>query len=101
MAMNYEEAREFSLHPIKASDYLYTRDFSTFDYLFEQFKEFLIGELTTIIGDIETGSVDPNAFAVRKRISNLKTMHYDLHKKCKDYAYHTGINLISRNNYNL
>lgn len=99
--MTYEEAYEFSQHPIKASDYQYTRDLATFDYLLDEFKKFLIRELTTIIRDIEEGNIPPESFATRKRISNLKTMHYDLHKKCSDFAYHTGIHLISNNKYNL
>ncbi len=100
--MDYEEALEFSLHPVKASDIRYTPgDTTTFDYLFSEFKSFLISELNTIIRDIESDVVDPESFEIRKRISNLKTMWYDCHKKCANFAYHTGINLIPNNKYNL
>ncbi len=101
MAYTYEDAREFSEHPIKAYDPFYTRDITMFDYHFSMFREFLIRELKAIIRDIDEGTIDPNCFDTRKEIANLKSLWYTVHKKCQAYASHTGINLISKNNYNL
>lgn len=92
----HEDADEFSRHPIKAYDPFYTRDFAMFDYHYDLFKRYLVRELRIIISDIETEKVDPNSLETRKRISYLHSMRESVERKCKAYAYHTGINLISR-----
>ena len=100
MALEYthEDAVEFSSHPVKAYDPFYTRDFSMFDYHYDMFKKYLVKRLNSIIIAIECGEVDPNNLRVRKDISELYTMRDNVERKCKAYAYHTGINLISRTN---
>ena len=94
----YEDAREFSEHPVKAYDPFYTRDFAMFDYHFDLFTKFLIKSLRGIIHSIELGEIDPDSLATRREISNLYAMRHNVEVKCNAYAYHTGINLISRTN---
>ena len=93
---SYEEAREFSEHPVKAFDPFYTRDFAMFDYHLDMFKKFLITRLRNIIDELETFQRDPESIETRKEISNLYSMKHQVVSKCEAYALHTGINLLTR-----
>lgn len=95
---SYEDAREFSEHPVKAYDPFYTRDFAMFDYHFDMFTKFIIKSLRGIIHSIEQGDLAPDSLATRKQIADLYTMRHNVETKCHAYALHTGINLITKKN---
>lgn len=93
---SYEDAREFSEHPVKTYDPFGARDFAMFDSHFDMFKKFLITRLREIIHDIETFKSDPDSLVIRKEIADLYKLKHQAVSKCHAYALHTGIHLMPR-----
>lgn len=95
----FEDAKEFAKHPVKPFDPFYTRDFDTWSAYFDDFKRFIIGELHTIIENLESrAEVDDDLhfgnLQDRKYISELYVLWYGTLKKLKAYDSASGHSLL-------
>lgn len=93
--MTYEQAKEFSEHPIRSYDPAGQKNRFAFNHDYDDFVSFIKSELRELIraNTSDTDSV--------KTLANLKTMYHQVRTKVDNYAYHTGIALLPPYRYAL
>lgn len=92
--LTYDEAKEFAEHPLRVYDTHGAKDANAFRNIYKSFVQFIKVELDRII---ELNCSDLEA---RKHLAELKTMYHTVRTKVDNYAYHSGVALLPKFNYN-
>ena len=93
--LDWQVAREFSKHPLRAYDSFASRDTNHFRSMYGKFIRFLKHELRILI---KLGSSDLTA---RKQLAELKTMYHNVRTKVENYGKATDTYLLPRYKYHL
>lgn len=93
--LEWQEARDFSKHPLRAYDAFASRDTNHFRSMYGKFIRFLKFESRLLITQ---GSSDLDA---RKRLAELKSMYHDVRTKVNNYGKATDTYLLPEYKYHL
>lgn len=93
--LDWQTAREFSKHPIRAYDPYASRDTNHFRVMYGKFVRFLKHELRILI---KVGESDLHA---RRVLAELKSMYYNVRTKVNNYGKATDTYLLPEYKYHL
>ncbi len=89
------EALWISQNPIKASDYLYTRDLQLGRDHYVALKRYIVDELHEVINNPASEIED------RRNVAELKSIWHDYRTKMDSFAKHSGVRFIPEYHYAL